>query len=501
MPAQSSTLPAPVGGWNARDSIAEMDPKDAVVLTNWFPRTTDVMLRNGYTTWATGLGGQVNTIMAYGGGTAAGDKLFAAVGGNIFDVTAGGAVGAAVVTGNASDKWQYANVATTGSNKYIMAADGVDLPLLYSGSVWTNPSITGVTNTLLNNPQVHKNRVWFIESASLRAWYLPVQSIGGAANSLDMSAYAQLGGYLMAVATWTVDAGYGIDDMLVFITSKGEVIVWGGTDPSSASTWQLAGVFRIGSPVGARCFYKYGADLLCICRDGVVPMSKEFLSGRIDPRIAISFKIEQAVSDAISTAGSNFGWQLLYFPLENQLWLNVPFSGAQQQYVMNTITGGWCNYMGWNASCFELWQDKPYLGLNGTVGLAWNSFLDAGSNIAGQGMQAFGYFDAPGNLKRFLMARPIFALGGPANIACAVNVDFNRTIPNAPSAPSGSFSVGDWDVTLWDQCIWGGQSTLANWIGITGVGYSAAPAISINSPGTQANWEATTITYETGAIL
>src|SRR3990167_5059306 len=31
------TIPAPVGGWNARDSIAEMPPTDAAVLTNLFP--------------------------------------------------------------------------------------------------------------------------------------------------------------------------------------------------------------------------------------------------------------------------------------------------------------------------------------------------------------------------------------------------------------------------------------------------------------------------------
>ena len=67
-------------------------------------------------------------------------------------------------------------------------------------------------------------------------------SVGGAAQVLDLSSIAKYGGHLVDLDTWTIDAGYGVDDNLVFITSNGEVIVYRGTDPSSAATWALAGV-------------------------------------------------------------------------------------------------------------------------------------------------------------------------------------------------------------------------------------------------------------------
>ena len=75
------TIPAPIGGWNARDSLGAMAIGDAVTLTNWWPGTNSVVLRYGYTKFATGITGQVETVLAYSSGTA--NKLFAAAGTNI----------------------------------------------------------------------------------------------------------------------------------------------------------------------------------------------------------------------------------------------------------------------------------------------------------------------------------------------------------------------------------------------------------------------------------
>jgi hypothetical protein len=66
-------------------------------------------------------------------------------------------------------------------------------------------------------------------------WYLPVNSISGAANPLDFGAIARNGGYMQAMGTWTLDAGQGADDYAVFVTSMGEVIVYNGTDPTEPS--------------------------------------------------------------------------------------------------------------------------------------------------------------------------------------------------------------------------------------------------------------------------
>ena len=161
-----ASLPAPVGGWNARDSLANMAPTDAVTLDNLFPGVSSVSIRGGYTKHATGMTGQVQSLLVYNAGT--NDKMFAVVGGNIYEVTASGPVGAAKVTGLSNSQWEATNI-TTAAGGYMYAANGVDKPRLYDGSTWTaidgasSPAITGVTTTDLHGPTLFKNRMWFIQ--------------------------------------------------------------------------------------------------------------------------------------------------------------------------------------------------------------------------------------------------------------------------------------------------------------------------------------------------
>ncbi len=94
------------------------------------------MLRGGYTNYSTGISGTVNTLCSYSP-PAGSIKLFSAAGANVYDSSSVGAVGAAVVAGNVSDKWQHANFGTAGGNFLVMAS-GADLPLVYNGSGWGN---------------------------------------------------------------------------------------------------------------------------------------------------------------------------------------------------------------------------------------------------------------------------------------------------------------------------------------------------------------------------
>lgn len=504
--SRSVSLSSPTGGWNARDSLADMAASDAVTMQNWFPLTTEVMLRKGYTQYATGIPAQVESLMAYFGGTSS--NLFAAAGSSFYDVTAGGAVGAAVVTGLTNARWNYTNIATAGGN-FLYAANGVDKPQLYNGTTWTaidgasTPSITGVTTTTLKSPIVWKNRVIFIQTNSLKTWYLPVISVGGAAASIDISAVAQKGGYIVAHATWTIDAGTGVDDYYAIVTSRGEVVIYQGTDPSSASTFAIKGVWSLGTPVGDRCFYKMAGDILYISQDGLMPLAGALQSSRVNPRVALTDKIQFAVSSAVSLYGTNYGWQVMYYAPENMLFLNVPIQEGnnQQQYVMNTISRAWCNFTGWNANCWELFNDVPYFGGNGFVAKAWNGNIDDTSNIQSVCIQAFSDYGAPGNYKRWTMSRPIFRTNGSPSVLQSMNVDFN--IAQSTSSLSFSPSIyATWDIGLWDSATWGADFNIVqNWQSVTGVGYYGGLQMQVASQGIDVRWVSTDVVYETGAIL
>jgi len=502
--AQTVTVAAPIGGWNARDALGAMDPLDAVTLQNFWPGTNSVILRNGYTKHATGLPAEVQTLMAYSSGTS--NKLFAVSDGEIYDATSSGAVGAAAVSGLTNSKFQYVNI-TTPAASYLMAVNGADKLRTFDGTNWhidgdgAPYDITNIDTATVANITLFKNRIWLTTNDTLKVWYLPVNSIGGAAVALDMSSIFQLGGYIMAGMTWTLDAGYGVDDYLVFITSNGEALVWRLTDPTTPSGISQIGLYKIGAPIGRRCYTKFGGDLLVITQDGVVPMSGSLQSSRLDPRVSITNKIQYAMSSAISTYGANFGWQLLYYPKENQLILNVPIGvGTQQQYVMNNITKSWCNFTGWAANCWELHIDDPYFGGNGYVAKAWNGNTDDTSNIDGFSLQSFQSYGTALQ-KQCKMIRYHFQTNGSPAVFGNVNVDYNLADESAQLNFSTSI-YGLWDSGLWDSAIWGaGLVPSADWQGATNIGYTFAPLIKTATQDIQLQWVATDLVFEGGGVL
>lgn len=128
--ALTASITAPIGGWNARDSVAAMPPTDAVSLTNFYPTPTDVVLRSGYTVSSSGITGQVNTLMNYAGTNT--QTMFAAAGTSIYNCSTSTASVAYPIT---NDKLQHVNV-STGGGKYLVACNGTDATMIYDGTKW-----------------------------------------------------------------------------------------------------------------------------------------------------------------------------------------------------------------------------------------------------------------------------------------------------------------------------------------------------------------------------
>jgi hypothetical protein len=147
--AVTTSLTAPIGGWNARDSIAQMPPTDAVTLNNLYPTPTDVQLRLGYTKYSTGITGQVNSLMNYSGSTV--ETLFAAAVNTIYNV--GTSTATAALTGLSGDKFQHVNVSNTGGY-YLVAVNGVDPMLVYNGTSWIRTAATTTAQTITSITRV-----------------------------------------------------------------------------------------------------------------------------------------------------------------------------------------------------------------------------------------------------------------------------------------------------------------------------------------------------------
>ena len=498
--ARTKSLPAPTGGWNARDALPEMDPKDAVILDNFFCTPTEVELRSGYSNHVTGISGTVESLMPYNPIDST-NKMFGAAGGSIYDVTSAGAVGAAVQSGLSNARWQHINFNATGT-EVLYIVNGADQERWWDGSSWNNATLTGLTAGDAININVHQQRIWFVIKNSLKAAYLPTASLQGTVSIFDLGQIFVRGGTLKACATWTLDAGYGLEDLLAFITSEGEVAVYRGTDPSSASTWQLVGRFYVGAPLGNRCFARLGGDMLLICKDGLMPFAKALMSSRVSTKISLTDKIQSAISQYTSQYSANFGWEIRLFPQENALILNVPIGGGlAYQAVMNTITGSWSRFVGWNASCFQLFNDLLYFGTSTKVVRAWNTNADNSTNINAEALQAFNDFGSDTQLKMFRMVRPIISTNGTPGLNLGVNVDFDQTAPVGVPSFSGT-TAATWGSGVWGTSVWGSSGELKrNWQSANKLGYWAALHLKSASAGITLRWASTDYVYEPGGVV
>lgn len=501
--SRSTALPPPVGGWDTRSSLADMPLENAVTMENFFPGTEEVAIRRGYTSYATGMSGCIETLVEYVPLTGNG-KMFAANGGNIYDVSGAGAVGAAVSTGHSNDRWQHAQIGTA-AGQFVRMVNGDDTPLIYDGTTWgTTPAITGPTAARLEWINVHQRRMWVGEADSLSAWYLPVNTVSGAATEFSLAGIAKLGGYIMAMGTWTRDSGDGMDDVAVFFTSEGEAIVYQGTDPSDATLWSLIGVFRIGKPIGRRCMTKAGPDLVLITQDGFVPLAAVLSMDRSQSRlVALSDQINKAVNDAVRLYGANFGWEALVYPKGTMLLFNIPTSTTtSEQYVFNTITGAPCKFTGMNACSWGLLNDNLFFGgADGVVYRADDGESDNGSNIAADCIQAFSYFKSPQANKAFKLVECIFRSDGDPSAAIDFNVDFNILNPTT-AAQAAEVNSALWGISLWGVGLWGTDGQIyRGWRGVRGKGRSGSVRVRINTKSARPSWIATNVVYQKGGML
>lgn len=581
--ATTASLPSPIGGWNARDSLAEMNPLDAVQMVNFFPTPTDVTLRSGYTKSSIGITGDVLALLNYSSPT--GNTLFGATNTTIYNVSTSTA--SVSLTGNTNGQWVQTSLTTAGGS-FMPAVNSVDPMIVYDGSIWSRsattstaqtistitrsgtgnltatmttavahglvtgntitvagaiptefngtyrvtvtgattltytmavaPSgnastvgtytvkyyITGENSNKFATVNLFKERLYFVIENSLDFCYLPVDSINGAVTKFPLGGIFKNGGYLQAMGTWTIDAGYGVDDLAAFVTSNGEVAVYKGSDPSDPNDWALVGIWNIGQTFNRRCMFKFGGDLLVLTEGGLVPLSAGLQSTRLDPRVNITDKIFYAISQATTAYSSFYGWQINYFAKQNMLMLNVPVINGSEQYVMHNITKSWARFTNISANCWELSGDDMYFGGDGYVGKFYDTNADAGTNIRGFVQQAYSYFESRGQQKRFTLVRPILQTdNGIPTVLCGISTDFDTVdLTSQISFNPNILDIGIWDTSDWDDTNWGGVLVTSKaWQGVTGLGYAGSISMNVVSQSIEFHWASTDFVMERGGVI
>lgn len=512
-PAQVHTFPSPTRGWVLNENLARVQPASALVLDNWICTTTGIKPRAGTRKYAT-LGGTVLSLFRYLSGTT--ERFFGATSSSVYDITSVAdpdIVPSAAISGQGSGEYSAQMFSVSGGDYLYITNEG-DSPQIFDGSSWTqvtdvsSPAITGVTTSALSHVWAYANRLFFIEDGTMRFWYLPVDSIGGAAQSFSLGGVFRLGGKILFGATWSSDAGDGLDDKCVFVTDQGEVAVYSGIDPSTASTWLLEGVYQITSPLGKKATMRAGGDILVGTEVGLVPLSTAIQRDIAALSLAaVSSPIEPHWVSSVSAKTSP--WEILKWPEQNLMLITNPSATDDSDLlVCNLETQGWSRFTGIGARCLGQFGTGAYAGGNdGTIKQMESGGSDMGTPYTCVFLGNHEGMGAPGMQKTVGQARAIFKAGHDINPLVSAQVNYVETTSSAPSSIE-DFSASLWDAGLWDQAVWdsglGVASVESNWRSVGRTGYAVAPEVQMTF-GITANPSveliAVDVTYYPGAMV
>ena len=373
-------------------------------------------------------------------------------------------------------------------------------------------TMTGVTGQELPFVWSHKSRVWFVEKGTLNTWYLPTNGLGGTATKFPLTGVFQQGGALLFGGTWTVDSGSGVDDMQVFVTTEGEVAVYRGTDPASASTWALVGLYRVARPINKHSWFRAGTNFYIITEEGIVAIADVVNKDRAQLQsLALSAPIEDLWRATIQkrVAGSKFA--MTVWPSENLFIIGVPSTaGKATSLVSNTMTGAWSRVLGWDVQAARVLNNRLYFAdSTGKIFRADAGGTDNGKGYAGVYVPKFQDWGTP-DAKFALHARATWRSDVRASVRLVAYTDFvANSTPDLPAALQES-SAGQWGTSgqKWGSGKkWGSTEpniSGSDWQSVTGSGFALAPGLVVYSQRTAApvfELMSTHLRYETGSAI
>ena len=474
---QAATAPAPVKGINASQSLAEMDPTDALYLYNLLPTEIGLQTRLGYREWATGMVPTLDgilTIIPFTGmvGGVLTSKLFAACNRGVYDITDSTAAPAEVYVwpdrSELAGYCSYAPYTSQNSDTFLLVADWVNGLVEYDASTetWAPSTITGVDVGTLNFVVNHHNRFWFVQRASADAWFLDPGVKAGAATRYPFGSAFAKGGDLVGLYPWTNGDGSGLNDDLVVVSRAGDVLHYRGTDPTLTTSWARVGRHAIGRiPAGNRVAAAYGADLFLLSRYGLVSMRD--LSSLENAAMAESptKRVEPIIRTQMGNYLEDIGWEVTVLPGSNTLSIVSPWVPGRTtypvQFTMSLSTGAWGISRGMDLRTVVEHRSNVYWGdmVKGTVYVMIdgpdNVLLDGsgGYPVQFSSLTAYTGMGAPANTKIVHMIRARFLSDTSPAMEHRAFYNYDLTVPpTAPPYQESEFSA--WDVSLWDSGVW-----------------------------------------------
>ena len=505
---QAMSLPAPTRGMREDENLSFMQPGGAIVLDNWMPTLRSVKLRGGCTRWCDlhslddpvpavpdPTGSRKPIISAFEYVSGFNYRMFAGQPTKLWDVTAN--VPVLVKDTQTSGNYSASQLSNAAGEWMIAVNDAGDEPLRFDGALWTTlapADLTGpggIPRAKLVYVWKYRNRLFFIEQSSMNAWYLGIDSIGGELNIIPLSGAATKGGNLLFGASWSIDAGDGIDDKCVFCTDQGELLIFTGSNPGDPNNWRQEGRYQVPPPLGMNAHIAIGGDLLIATIEGIIPISQAITKSSAQLQLAaVTQPINRTWREQVLEK-REFHWSLEKWDEFGGLFVACPGSKPNHRIALaaNSVSLAWCRITGWDVMCWIRMRGDMFFGTqDGIVMQADRTGYDDGKPYVATIVGGWGTFQSQAQQTVWHQARASFSSNNnePFQPQLAACTDFLVKIPPPPPVGEDPGRLDLWDQGLWDQALWDQPQPSAPpirntyWVSIGVTGYTHAPVVQVH---------------------
>ncbi|MBK8772891.1 MAG: hypothetical protein IPM06_21010 [Rhizobiales bacterium] len=338
----------------------------------------------------------------------------------------GATCGTATFARNFSGK---AMAATLSSNTIL--ADGFGEPVRFNGETFQACEFTVETDAKVRKMDgviAHHDRPYFWQSdGALEFYYGDVGAVTGPLELFPLDRLGNITGNIIAMASLTIDAGHGMNDILAIFTSTGQIVAYEGLDPGDANDWRLLGRIQAARPLSRRAFTQVGSDLWMATPRGIVSVAESIRSSTL----ALISDLSQPISDMLAkmVAEGADDWQMESAEDASAIIVNRVRGLEARQIVYTPQSHAWSSADMPVRAFHNFGGSIEGTGFDGRLA----QVVDGGSEEVIKLRWKSSWFDAGRNVS-VTYIRPVIRAKGPVTVRVWVLSDFNDTGPDIAEA-------------------------------------------------------------------
>lgn len=227
------------------------------------------------------------------------------------------------------------------SNRALIAG-GIDHPITFDGTSFATSAFTTTTGqdpAEFDGVIAHQDRPFFWRTGvDLDFYYGEVGGITGALSQFPLSRLGNIEGSIQSMYSMTVDAGHGMNDVLVIFTTEGNIVAYEGLNPGDAQDWRQLNRLKIAPTISKHGFVQVGGDTWLLTSQGLVSAQDTMRSAKLALVNSVSRAVQKELVAQIKEGGE---WQVHKSADASMVIINRVFNGVATQHILSTESDAW----------------------------------------------------------------------------------------------------------------------------------------------------------------